>query len=1067
MSPTPDTSRSARVAATLLTTTFLSLVLVACGDGMSPGTLFGRNGGGGAETFSISVTVNGLPGGSVLTLRNNAASTSVTVETPDGPLTLLRPTGDTLAPDEDGEYTFAVALPEASPYHVTVDNAPEGLRCSVENGRGVVVDDVDDVIVTCIPLHAVGGTVTGLGAGGPLTLALVDADNLQATSVVVAGDGAFSFPPQADGSSYAVTVAAQPAWHECTVNAGSGTVTAPVSSIVVTCTPVTARVSTLTVPVPATSESEAYVGTGSLSADNDGNVYLMGQGDSSLTAFRQLRKFAADGTVTTLAGTVYTGNAYQTGAGSGARFMSPRGIHLDRSGNVWLADEGTAATDSTVASRVFRIAADGVVSRVAGISYPVGSPPGYTNLGQGSTDTAYFDSPLDVTVDSQGNAYVLDEKAVLGGGYTYIHKISGTTVSDFAGKPNLDVTFADWKGFVDGAGIAQARFYGARALAVDCQDNLYVADSGNHAVRKITPAGVVSTLAGGGPTSPPADYFYQSETPGLAGYVNASGAAARFNNPLDVAVDAAGHVYVADSGNHVIRRIAPNGEVTTLAGAAASGQADGTATAARFNSPRSVAVGNGKVYVADTLNNRVRIIDLPPAPGVGQAVSADSCAGGSGGGDPGLISVTAPLIIVDATGNAEVQVLVTTLKTPLQALLDSIGAGKDFSPAAETQLTLTKGIIQAYALSEGLSFKQTYASALAEMYATFAEPVPGSDLSAPGNRAIYEDLSRIVGCARSVQQEANVVKAIERWLNSNVLERQQLAAACPAWQPNRPFWSYTPAKFNHESLLYPYTLGIPGSVDRSSTEYSGAMAAAMMLTLMTLQAKLDEGLGLTALEQEFLDYAMNHVRGNLRLAADMAEAGLEANQLAYNDYIRMTVGPLGILFNTGDQDALKKDFAIWARTGLPATTVSETTLQSAFSGLELLHYLAPVATGIAAGLGTAVALSVGGGVTAIFPFATTPIANGVAGVASTLTTGASIGIGLGAAILALGLASALPGVIAEETIRNDIAYLRLQVALDNRALLKSFSDGSDRDERLRRLQTHLITLALPSTPTLL
>lgn len=136
-------------------------------------------------------------------------------------------------------------------------------------------------------------------------------------------------------------------------------------------------------------------------------------------------------------------------------------------------------------------------------------------------------------------------------------------------------------------------------MAMDSSGNIYLADSYNHRIRKITPAGVTSTLAGNGSYG------------GGSGYVNATGTSARFNHPKDVAVDASGNVYVADSGNHAIRRITPAGVVTTFAGAttATSGTTNATGTSARFNSPEGITItSSGVLYVADTGNNRIRMI---------------------------------------------------------------------------------------------------------------------------------------------------------------------------------------------------------------------------------------------------------------------------------------------------------------------------------------------------------------------------------------------------------------------------------------------------------------------------
>ena len=148
-------------------------------------------------------------------------------------------------------------------------------------------------------------------------------------------------------------------------------------------------------------------------------------------------------------------------------------------------------------------------------------------------------------------------------------------------------------GFADGVG-AEAKFGTLSGLAIDARGTLYVADTGNNAIRRITPDGRVTTIAGDG----------------VAGYQDGPGPQARFNAPIGIAVDASGRMIVADTYNDRLRAIAPDGTVTTIAGSGEPGLLDGAADLARFDTPCGVAIdASGRIYVADTGNNIIRIVD--------------------------------------------------------------------------------------------------------------------------------------------------------------------------------------------------------------------------------------------------------------------------------------------------------------------------------------------------------------------------------------------------------------------------------------------------------------------------
>ncbi|HTZ20910.1 MAG TPA: protease pro-enzyme activation domain-containing protein, partial [Opitutaceae bacterium] len=270
--------------------------------------------------------------------------------------------------------------------------------------------------------------------------------------------------------------------------------------------------------------------------------------------------------VTTLAG--WPGqSASADGVGRMARFVYPGGVRLDQAGNAYVTDGG----DNTVR----KIAPDGTVTTVVGATGVAGSA-------DGPASTARLNGPGGVAVDGSGNLYIADSA-----NYT-VRKLTAATgqVSTLAG-------IAGDRGTVDGTGSA-ARFYDPQNIAVDAAGNLYVPDGTGHTVRKVTPAGMVTTLAG---------------SPGVSGSTDGVGSAARFNYPTGIIVDSTGNIYVADTNNNKIRKITPSGTVTTLAGTGTAGHSDGPGTSATLNHPAGVAVDvAGTVYVADKNNDTIRAI---------------------------------------------------------------------------------------------------------------------------------------------------------------------------------------------------------------------------------------------------------------------------------------------------------------------------------------------------------------------------------------------------------------------------------------------------------------------------
>lgn len=295
-----------------------------------------------------------------------------------------------------------------------------------------------------------------------------------------------------------------------------------------------------------------------------------------------------------------------------------------------------------------------LMSTAQNVTTLAGSTQGFAD---GLGTTAKFDHPYGLATDSAGNVYVAD---------TYNHKIRKIT------STGLVTTLAgSSQGFANGTGTS-AQFNFPHGVATDASGNLYVADYGNNKIRKITSTGVVSTLAGSD----------------LQGFADGTGATAMFNLPVGIATDSSGNIYVAEQGNHKIRKITPAGEVSTLAGST-QGFADGIGTTAQFNNPMSLTIDtSGNVYIGDISNYKIRKIDPT---GLVSTLAGSTLGYADGIGDSAKFYYPYG-VAVDATGDVYVTDnnnhkirkitptgVVTTFAGSTQGFSDGIGAAAQFT----------------------------------------------------------------------------------------------------------------------------------------------------------------------------------------------------------------------------------------------------------------------------------------------------------------------------------------------------------------------------------------------------
>ncbi len=343
-----------------------------------------------------------------------------------------------------------------------------------------------------------------------------------------------------------------------------------------------------------------------VAVDAAGNLYIADEFNN------RIRKVTSDGTITTVAGTGTPGFSGDGGPAVAAQLYYPHDVKTDAAGNLYIADSSN--------QRVREVSSAGIISTIAGNGAAAFSGD------NGTATAASLNTPLAIALDANGNLYISDSvnqrvrKVALNGTIT---TAAGSGQTGFAG---------------DGGPATQAELNGPSGLSVDGQGNVYFADVVNNRIRKISTGGIINTVAGNG-----IERFSGDGGPAIA---------ASLDTPFDVAVDGAGNLWIADSNNRRVRLVAPDGIITTAAGNGGPFAGDGgPATGAVLNYPYSVALdGKGNVYLADTDNNRIRKVAQD---GTISTVAGNGIAGFSGDGGAALNAElnTPSGVSLDSAGN--------------------------------------------------------------------------------------------------------------------------------------------------------------------------------------------------------------------------------------------------------------------------------------------------------------------------------------------------------------------------------------------------------------------------------
>jgi hypothetical protein len=593
--------------------------------------------------FRVGGTISGMNSGLQITLSDNGS--------------------DTVTVSADGTFSFPTALKPGSAYAIAIGTAPNGEQCSILNASGSVSNaDVTTITVSCespaLKLLAgrLGGPGNIDGLGGAARFSFPTDVAVDASGILYVADTYNATVRKIDASGLVTTLAGSPGHSGSSDGVGSAAqFNDPVGLAVDSTNTVYVSdsgadtVRRITPDGTVTTLAGTPYSTGTLDGvaaaarfTNPSGIQVAPSGSLYVVDQNRIRNISLTGDVSTIytsatqlyaidivSPTVVLATNIGLGIGRNAvdsidlssgiatplasSFGNPTGISMAPSGT---SAAGTVYVSDEFVGTVSAISSGNAVTVLAGNATQYGSV-------DGTGTAALLWAPTGLTIDSTGTIFLADS------GNNEVRQItSAGVVTTIAGA-------AAFPGEVDDTGAA-ARFSYPGALLADASGNLYVGEGG--AIRKVTPAGVVThALSAGLPGPLPTGQAFAIDASGnfyfainntivkitpagvltliagnannISGYLDGAAAVALFNHPSDVVFDTAGNLYIADTGNFLIRKMAPDGTVTTVAGQPyVAGQADGAGNAAQFTQPGMMTIDTaGKIYLVD--GNAIRTIN--------------------------------------------------------------------------------------------------------------------------------------------------------------------------------------------------------------------------------------------------------------------------------------------------------------------------------------------------------------------------------------------------------------------------------------------------------------------------